>query len=283
MLDNFHELQDHYGSGRLIPFIGAGVSMSVTWEQHGVNKRGPSWKELVDEAARQLGFENPELIRVRGTDLQILEYFKLKNAGEFASLTNWLYSEMNPPDDALKTSLIHGQLAQLEQCRLFYTTNYDDFIERSFELHGRKCRSVVVEEHIADSFRFRDSSEIVKFHGDLRFPNKMVLSESHYERRLNLSDAMDYRLRSDLLGRVLLFVGYSFRDWNVSYLFRLVNEEFQRLPGSMTGRRAYIAVPDPSDFETRLFRDRNIEVIQISGLNQTDDIAGLLSEIRGSR
>jgi hypothetical protein len=93
---------------------------------------------------------------------------------------------------------------------------------------------------------------------------------------------MDYRLRADLLGRVLLFVGYSFRDWNVSYLFRLVNEQFKQFPGSLTGRRAYIAVPEPSDFETQLFRARNMEVIPISGLSQADDIASILEEIRGS-
>jgi len=98
------ELRDHYWSRRLIPFIGAGVSMSVVWDQGGETKRGPSWKELVDQAARRLGFDDPELLRVRGTDLQILEYFKIKKHGEFASLTNWLFAEMRPPDDALKNS-----------------------------------------------------------------------------------------------------------------------------------------------------------------------------------
>jgi SIR2-like protein len=273
------ELQDRYRAGQLIPFIGAGVSMSVAWNQDGHRKRGPSWKELVDEAARKLGFD-PELLRVRGTDLQILEYFRLKNNNEFASLTNWLFAEMRPPDDALRASTIHQRLAELRCCRLFYTTNYDNFIERSFELHGRPCRRVAVEAHMADSSTSTDLCEVVKFHGDLDFPGHMVLSESHYEQRLTLSTAMDYRLRSDLLGRVLLFIGYSFRDWNVSYLFRLFNEQFRQLPGSPTGRRAYITVPDPSDFEIQLFRARNIEVIPVTGRDQAHDIATLLEEIR---
>ena len=55
------ELRDVYSSGRLIPFIGAGVSMSVKWREHAgaEEKRGPSWSELVDEAARKLGFSEP--------------------------------------------------------------------------------------------------------------------------------------------------------------------------------------------------------------------------------
>jgi hypothetical protein len=273
------ELQDHYSLGRLIPFVGAGISMSVTWEQGGVEKRGASWKELVDQAARKLGFEDPELLRVRGTDLQILEYFKLRNHGELASLTNWLYAEMRPSDDDLRKSLIHRQLVEMERCHLFYTTNYDDFIERSFSLYGRPYRRVAIEANIQDSYRDSDACEIVKFHGDLDYPGHMVLSESDYEKRLSLSTFMDYRFCSDILGRVILFIGYSFRDWNVSYLFRLINEQFKQLPGSLTGRRAYITVPDPSDFEVQLFRARNIEVIPVSGKTQTEDIAFLLKEI----
>src|SRR5690242_16804435 len=110
------QLKDHYQSGRLIPFIGAGASMAVEWETDGKKRRGPSWTELVNEAARKLGFDNPDLLRVRGTDLQILEYFGAKSHGYFAGLTNWLYAEMNPSDDALRASIIHERLSKLELC-----------------------------------------------------------------------------------------------------------------------------------------------------------------------
>jgi len=87
------ELRDVYSSGRLIPFIGAGVSMSVRSREHrGADEtRGPSRREVVDEAARKLGFSDPDLLRERGTDLQILEYFRLKKFG-FYALTNWASS-----------------------------------------------------------------------------------------------------------------------------------------------------------------------------------------------
>lgn len=218
---------------------------------------------------------------MRGTDLQILEYFKLKR-GNFAPLTNWLLGEMHPPEEALKSSPIHNELANMDLCRLFYTTNYDNFLERSFTLLGRRNNSVATEAHMGiqqvadDQF----ACEIVKFHGDLNHPEDMVISESHYERRLKLEAAMDYRLRADVLGRALLFIGYRFRDWNVSYLFRLVNEQFKDLPNSITGRRAYIVASDPSDFETRLFQSRNIGVIGIHGEDQTKGVTNILSAVR---
>jgi hypothetical protein len=275
------ELRDVYSSGRLIPFVGAGVSMSVKWREHpgAEEKRGPSWTELVDEAARKLGFADPALLRVRGTDLQILEYFDIKKVG-FYALTNWLYAEMRPTDDALKQSIIHQKLAELTRCNLIYTTNYDDFIERSLALYGRACRRVAVEADMVSRHIVPAVCEVVKFHGDFEYPQHMVLSESNYEERLTLESAMDYRLRADLLGRVVLFLGYSFRDTNVSYLFRRINALFQKLPGSPTGRRAYITVADPSDFETELFRARNIEVIPVYGREQTADIASLLEAMK---
>lgn len=270
------ELRKLYREGRLIPFIGAGVSMSVSWTDGGIPRRGPSWKELVDEVARHLGFEDADLLRVRGTDLQILEYLRIRNQGRPGHLANWLYSAMRPPDSALKDSLLHQRLAALKNCQRIYTTNYDDFLERALTLLGRPTKAVVVEEHLTGN---RDTCEIIKFHGDLAYPDLMVLSESDYERRLKLSTPLDYKFVGDLLGNAVLFLGYSFRDNNVSYLFRLIYDQFKGLPGSSTGRRAYIAVPDPSDFETKLFAARNIEVIPISGMNPSGEIAQLLKEM----
>lgn len=253
--------------------------MAVQWTDGGEVKRGPSWEELVDEATRQLGFEDPRLARVRGTDLQILEYYHARHHN-FAQLTNWLV-RLQPPDNALQTSAIHTELVNLTNSTSFYTTNFDDYLERAFDLNGRPYRRVAVEAHLAEPSP-ADGCDIVKFHGDLNFPEGMVLSESQYEERLKLRTALDYRLRADVLGRALLFIGYSFRDWNVAYLFRLVNDEFGPLPEAFNGRRAYIVVSDPADFEQRLFARRNIEVIPVSSANRERDIADLLSQMRSS-
>lgn len=280
------DLLARYKEGRLIPFVGAGISMSVAWTTlDGTSHRGPSWSELVDQAARMMGFDDAELLRVRGSDLQILEYYRIKNHQQLADLRNWFYSEMRAPDDALRDSRVHKALAQLAHCNLMYTTNYDDFIERSLTIHGRSAYSVAIESHIADALKRQTNGsltgavEIVKFHGDLSNPERMVLSESDYERRLQLAEVEDQRLRSDILGRAILFLGYSFRDWNVSYLFRLVNDQFGPLPLAPTGRRAYIVVADPSDFEAELFRARNIEVISIRSSHRTEDTAAIIEEL----
>jgi hypothetical protein len=272
------DLKRIYAEGRLLPFVGAGVSMSVNWEDHGTTKRGPSWKELVDKAAKLLGFEDPDLLRVRGTDLQILEYYKLVNHNNASGLTNWLVREVNPKsEEALRNSLIHKGLASLTNCKTFYTTNFDTFLEDSFNLNNRKNK-VVVKEH--DMCRAKnDECEIIKFHGDLNNTDVLVLSEADYERRLSLTTEMDYRFKSDLLNRTVLFLGYSFRDTNVSYLFRLISEQFSNNTG-LSSPRAYIVVNHPSDFEKRLFAERKIQIIPANSDDLTNFISDLLAFIK---
>lgn len=270
------DLRALYREGRLLPFVGAGISQSLVWRVGSVDRSGPSWKDLVDKAAEMLGFVIPELARVRGTDLQILEYFRVKQ-GSFAKLTNWLLQNMNPSDDELRTSAIHRELAALTRCATIYTTNYDDFIERSFKLNGRGVRAIAVE---ADFCEPTAGCDVVKFHGDWNHPEQMVFSESDYEGRLKLQTSMDFKFKADLLGKAVLFLGYSFRDSNVSYLFRTFNEQFEKLPASPNGRRAYIVIAEPSDFEVALFAKRNIEVVAVGSIAQTTDIVSLLSLIR---
>jgi len=266
------ELRRLYRDGRVIPFVGAGASMTVEWSSEGAPRRGPSWRELVDKAADLIGADDPELLRMRGSDLQILEYLRIKR-DTMQPLINWLHASMQPSDEDLRRSVLHEALASLSACRVIYTTNYDDFIERTMALHGRSIVPIASEHDLSQLLA---ETQVVKFHGDFNRPETMVLSESDYERRMRLESAMDLKLRSDVLGRALLFVGYSFRDANVAYLFRLVTEHFGNLPQSFAGKRAYIIYPNPSDFELQLFHARHIEVIAISGPDLAEAVAAML-------
>lgn len=269
------DLRRLYNERRVIPFVGAGASMSVSWG--GGVKQGPSWRQMVDKAASLLGASEPDLLRLRGTDLQILEYFKIVH-GNLAPLTNWLSNEFaSATDDDIIRSPIHKELVQLDRCGIYYTTNYDNFIERALQKAGRTSNITATELNISHD---RSHVEVVKFHGDFNHPDQMVLSESHYLNRMRLESAMDFKLRADILGRAVLFIGYSFRDPNVDYIFHIVNQLFNSLPGSASGRRAYIILPEPAEFERKLFLNRNIEVIPIAATAIPEDVATILRQMR---
>jgi hypothetical protein len=269
------ELQRTYREGRLVPFIGAGVSMGISWEGPAGLKRGPSWEQLVAAAAKDLGFHSLELARAHGTDLHILEYFRQKK-GSVAPLTNWLQRELDPKEDVLKQAPVLKQLAAMAASKLYYTTNFDFFLENGLRLNGRTVHVVRGEAEMG--MRGSDC-EVVKFHGDFDCPDNIVLSESDYERRLTLSTYLDHRLLSDLAGRTLLFIGYSFRDANVSYLFRLFRDRMDRMPHPPSRARAYIVTSNPSDFEHSLFKSRQIEVIPIKGIDHNEEIVQVLKDI----
>lgn len=120
-------------------------------------------------------------------------------------------------------------------------------------------------------------AEVIKFHGDWDHPEAMVVTEADYEKRLKLSTALDWRLLGDALGRVILFIGYSFRDPNVSYLLRFFHELHKEHPEG--NARAYIFVADPSDFERTLFRSRKMEIIPINGADMTAGVVQMLERI----
>jgi hypothetical protein len=231
---------------------------------------------MVEQAIKMLGATEPDLLRLRGSDLQILEYFRIEKGG-LAPLTNWLSREFSAAtDDDILRSPIFAALAGLDRCSLFYTTNYDDFLERALASSNRKPQVVSSELSVSHD---RTATEVVKFHGDFNTPDKMVLSESHYMDRMQLESPMDFKLRADMLGRAILFIGYSFRDSNVNYIFHIVNRLFANLPGSYSGRRAYIILPDPSEFERKLFHARNIEVVAAHRGNLADGVAAIMTEM----
>ena len=112
------------------------------------------------------------------------------------------------------------EVGSLDRCNIYYTTNYDNFIERALQKSGRKVHITSSELNISHD---RSRVEVVKFHGDFNSPDQMVVTESQYMERMRLESPMDFKLRGDILGRAVLFVGYSFRDPNVDYIFHIVN------------------------------------------------------------
>ncbi len=113
-----------------------------------------------------------------------------------------------------------------EHVPAFYTTNFDDLLERAFAAHG-KAHQVVAEARDLDDWRFDriDGAYVARFpiyklHGSLDRPHTLVLGESDFQRRQGLANhPIDLRFCSDVVGREVLLVGYSFSDPNVRWLW----------------------------------------------------------------
>ena len=244
------ELIEMIRQQRLIPFLGAGFSAGLNL---------PNWdemlKKLSDEIEDSLPYE--EVKKLCNNDpLQVAEYFYLKcdrNIGPLRhAISTFLRTDIDPT-----LSGAHVDLVNLG-CKQIYTTNYDDLIETTFKKLKVPFSVIALPKHVATSSGGK--VQIVKYHGDLRHEATLVLTESSYYRRLDFESPMDLKFRSDLLGRSVLFMGYSFRDINIRIIWFKLMEMMKDIP--MNDRpTSFIVRFDPNPVLETLYEAVGIKTI----------------------
>jgi hypothetical protein len=266
-------LQQEYRDGRLIPFLGAGFSKPL---------KLPDWGELIGWMAERLGFE-PDLFRLHGRYEQLAEYFQLANPSHFQHLVYEMTRRFDSEEAVRtrRTSRMHLALARLDW-RTLYTTNYDSHVEGSLEDTGR--RVAVLSSF--DDFQTRrepGTCEVIKFHGTLAKPDTIVLTESSYFHRIALESPVDQRLRADLLSHSFLFMGYSFNDLNIRYIwYRMHQLRLQGQAGARrhSTRRCFFATFGVGPIQPDLLEQWNIDMIQLDPTDKEASVADLLQSIR---
>ena len=252
--------------GRLIPFVGAGLSIPLGL---------PSWSRLIDSIATQLGYD-PDVYRLNGNNLQLAEYF-VATKGSIGPLRSEMDRLFNPTDEAIRHSRTHTALTKLE-CPIIYTTNYDRIIERAFELHNVKCVTIANIDDIGSAPH--DATQVVKFHGTFSDDASLVLTESSYFDRLDFQSSLDIRLRSDMLGKSLLFIGYGLNDVNIRYLlYKLhklraaIRRQDTRLPS------AYLTAFGAGEVQRKLLSQWDVSIIELDPLDKTASLSQFLEEL----
>lgn len=266
-------LQQEYRDGRLIPFLGAGFSKPL---------KLPDWSELIGWMAERLGFE-PDLFRLHGRYEQLAEYFQLASPSHFQNLVYEMTRRFDSEEAVRtrRTSRMHLALARLDW-RTLYTTNYDSHVEGAIEDAGR--RVAVLSSF--DDFQTRrepGTCDVIKFHGTLAKPDTIVLTESSYFHRIALESPVDQRLRADLLSHSFLFMGYSFNDLNIRYIwYRMHQLRLQGQAGARrhSTRRCFFATFGVGPIQPDLLEQWNIDMIQLDPADKEASVAELLQCIR---
>lgn len=133
-----------------------------------------------------------------------------------------------------------------------YTTNFDDLIERTYrELH-QPMEVVALSRDVATAAG--KHTEVVKYYGDLRYDNTLVLTESSYYTRLDFESPMDLKFRSDLLGKSVLFIGYGFSDINIRVIWFKLMQMMRDVPKEDRSP-SYIVRLEPNPVLEALFAD----------------------------
>ncbi|WKB52098.1 SIR2 family protein [Eleftheria terrae] len=228
-------------------FVGAGVSLSLGL---------PPWSELIDHMARELGHE-PEAFRSYGSYLALAEYFRLQH-GNIGPLRSWMDRQWHGQHIQVHQSRVHELIVQ-GGFELIYTTNYDRWLENAFEHWGRDYVKIV---NVADLARIRPgATQIVKFHGDFENDDSIVLDETSYFRRLEFESPLDIKLRADVLGRSVLFIGYSLADINIRYLFYKLAQLWKAAVPGLPQPRSYIFSAQPNPVQAAVLAQWGIEMV----------------------
>jgi hypothetical protein len=243
-----------------ILFVGAGVSMNVGL---------PSWKALIAHLAERVGYD-PAIFAGLGDQLTLAEYYRLVT-GSLGDLRSWMDVEWHSKEkrENVKQSDIHRLLVTLP-VPLIYTTNYDRYLEWSCEACGVPYVKVA---NVGDLVRLpTDKMQIVKFHGDFDDDGSLVLTESSYFDRMSFEGPLDIKLRADILGKTVLFVGYSLSDINVRYLLYKLHKLWQESAHATVKPSSYIFLTRPNAVQESVLKERGIEPI----VSRVDDAkAGL--------
>ena len=216
----------------------------------------PSWRQLVDHIAKELGFD-PDIYRTFGSDLTLAEYYRVTK-GHIGPLRSWMDREWHAVSTDISKSRIH-ELIATSDFDLIYTTNYDRWIETAFKHYNKPFSKI---SNVGDLVTMvQGQTQIVKFHGDFDDDSSIVLDETSYFERLEFESPLDIKLRSDILGRSVLFIGYSLTDINIRYLFFKLANLWKKSSNGPPQPTSYVFSTKPNLIQEATLDQWNIKMI----------------------
>ena len=205
-------LINHIKENRIIPFIGAGMSIGIydSWGlalekmMEGQFIGRPSEAEAIKQQIKEGKYEQAaEMI-----------YDKLKKLAFYNRLVA-VFKEDHIDDVKLKTMSVK-YLPEIFKNSLVVTTNFDKLLEKVFLLYQHSFTEKVALRHLTD-WQAKHSARgglhyLIKIHGCVSAPDEVVMTEKAYNDFYNKSFLHIERLSKILAGNYLLFIGCGLKE-----------------------------------------------------------------------
>lgn len=243
-LDHFPEpfLEDMV-QGRCLPFIGAGFSLNAKIPK---GKKMLDWDGLGKKVAASLP-EYQYTSAVEALSAYSHEFTRVK-------LVELLSS-------ALLINTIQPAKTHEEFCRLPFervvTTNFDFLLEQAYARISKYCIPLISEDQLAvgDS---QAGVRLLKLHGDLHHPNRLVVTEEDYDAFLTSLPLLATHLSSLLIDHTAFFIGYSLDDPDFRQIWQVVKERLGALR-----RPAYVLQVGAPAHTVARYERRGVKVINL--------------------
>ncbi len=259
------ELIEEMKQNRVILFVGAGISENLG--------RAP-WGKLIDQMAIELGYDR-NVFRSMGNYLELAEFYKIRKKS-IKALKEWMDVNWHNSKIKIEDSNVHKLIIDLN-FPIIYTTNYDRWLENAFDYYNKKYTKIV---GIDDLVNLKNGvTQIIKFHGDLEDESSIVLTESSYFERLSFESCLDIKLRGDILGKAVLFIGYSLSDINIRYLLFKLNKLWKEAKVEKYRPKSYILLLNRNSVQQEILENRGINTIISNTNDKEKGMENFLSEL----
>ncbi len=197
---------------KIIPFLGAGCSLPSLQLD---------WDTLMDEIAKEHNIDEEG-------NMNIAQRFINQHGKDaFCNIlkNKLLIDEFDDEKGYVYIAILSMSIG------IVYTTNQDNVFEKCCEKYGFKYKTIITLDDLVTAKI--GEGLYIKYHGDCKFPDSVIFGEDEYLDRIDDSDNfIDIRLKADMLGKKILFIGYSFRDINLKLFFRRLKRVFGKIPES---------------------------------------------------
>jgi hypothetical protein len=150
----------------------------------------------------------------------------------------------------------------LYEWRSLFTTNYDDLIERAYQLAGKEITTY------SSNFDFTSESnsaatKLFKLHGTIGrdvsdgHVSRLILTDSDYDHAEDYREHLFDRLKNDLAGTRLIVIGHSLSDPDIK---AVVHRALAINTAAMVGGRIALLMYERDDARAVLFESKGIQV-----------------------
>tara|TARA_R110002074_G_scaffold373069_2_gene548763 strand:+ start:13400 stop:14494 length:1095 start_codon:yes stop_codon:yes gene_type:complete len=241
---NFEELKETIQGGIVIPFIGAGLSISAGC---------PTWESFLTDlmAEHDINSDDAKALLAAGNYEQLMSLVIAESP--LGAFEQYFAQDFKHGDIVTTPCTLLPRL--FDKCAI--TTNFDLVADEAYEIEGMPFSSKAVGLH--DEFTFLTSVPkgqrcILKLHGNINNQNHRVLTHEEYQNAYGDDDLISFNnhipklLKRIYLSYSLFFVGCSMNvDRTVQTFEKIVEEEGAR---NVPDHYALLEVPeDEEDYQ----------------------------------
>lgn len=251
---------------RLVLFAGAGLSLGSGL---------PRAAELAFQLQNELFKNNFVNVRPAPTDPLQLDVVAQRYQLAFGrrKLNEFLLRTFQR--DGLTFNTAHELAVKLFQHII--TTNFDHLFEEALRAQGRSPILVVRDVQLPNT-SIPDRTIIYKLHGDIGTPDRIVITQRDYV-RIPITEGIKAALRSILLSRSVLFIGYSLGDQDL-----LRELEFCRTILGQDMPKSYAVIPgvEKDPLFIKQCEEDNIDLISDTALDFLQELEAAQVQVQAA-